>query len=168
LLPQLEHIERLPKKSGRKMADKKRVLFLCVGNSCRSQMAESLLRHAAPNVFEAKSAGSKPQGLNPRAITVMKEIGMDISGHRSKSIDELQGESFDYVITLCDESLDDECPVFLGDVGQSMHVPFDDPARAHGDDDEILYTFRRVRDEISEWVTSFAMHETHSMSRHAT
>ncbi|MBN2294952.1 MAG: arsenate reductase ArsC [Pirellulales bacterium] len=148
------------------MADKKRVLFLCVGNSCRSQMAEGLLRHAAPDIFDAHSAGSQPVGLNPRAVAVLKEMGVDISAHYSKSLDKFRGERFDYVITVCDESLETQCPVFLGDVGQTLHVPFDDPAGAHGDEDEILYTFRRVRDEISEWITSFAMHEAHSLQRH--
>ncbi len=144
------------------MAEKKRVLFLCVGNSCRSQMAEGLLRNAAPDVFDVHSAGSKPAGLSSRAVTVMNELGVDISSHQSKSIGKLQGESFDYVITVCDESGETQCPVFLGDAGQSLHVPFDDPAAAHGDEDEVLYTFRRVRDEINEWITSFALHETHS------
>ncbi len=148
------------------MADKKRVLFLCVGNSCRSQMAEGLLRHAAPNVFEAASAGSQPTALNPRAVAVMDELGIDISAHHSKSIDEFHGKSFDYVIAVCDESIESQCPVFLGDVDQTLHVPFDDPAVAVGDDEEILYTFRRVRDEINEWITSFAMHEAHCLSKH--
>lgn len=148
------------------MDDKKRVLFLCVGNSCRSQMAEGMLRHAASDIFNVESAGSQPVDLNPRAVAVMGEIDLDISAHRSKSLEEFRGESFDYVITVCDESLEAQCPVFLGDVGQNLHVPFDDPAAAHGDNDEILYTFRRVRDEINEWVTSFAMHESHCLQRH--
>lgn len=150
------------------MADKKRVLFLCVGNSCRSQMAEGLLRHTASDIFEVESAGSSPAGLSRRAVAVMKEMGVDISGHRSKPIDEFQGQSFDYVIAVCDESIESQCPVFLGDALHRLHVPFDDPAMASGDEDEVLYTFRRVRDEINEWITSFAMHEAHCLSRSET
>ncbi|MEA1952507.1 MAG: arsenate reductase ArsC, partial [Planctomycetota bacterium] len=110
------------------MAEKKRVLFLCVGNSCRSQMAEGLLRNAAPDLFGVQSAGSKPAGLSSRAVAVMKELGVDISAQQSKSVDTFQGEQFEYVITVCDESGETQCPVFLGDAGQSLHVPFDDPA----------------------------------------
>ena len=146
------------------MGKKKRVLFLCVGNSSRSQMAEGLLRSAAPDLFDAASAGSEPAGLSKHAVAVMAELGIDISHHRSKSVDEFADEEFDYVITICDESLEGRCPVFSGTTIQKMHVPFDDPAAAHGDDDEVLYTYRRIRDEISEWITAFAIHEAHCLS----
>ena len=147
------------------MPKKKRVLFLCVGNSSRSQMAEGLLRHAAPDLFEAASAGSEPAGLSSHAVTVMAELDIDIAHHRSKSVDEFADEELDYAITVCDESLESRCPVFTGKTGQVMHVPFDDPALATGDEEEVLYTFRRVRDEINEWVTAFAMHEAHCLSQ---
>ena len=141
------------------MSNKKRVLFLCVGNSCRSQMAEGILRNLAADVFEAHSAGSEPAVVSRRAIAVMNEINIDISSHRSKSVDEFAGEKFDYVVTVCDDSVDARCPLFTGKAVQRMHVPFDDPAAAVGDEEAVLYTFRRVRDEIYEWVTAFAAHE---------
>ncbi len=147
------------------MEKKKRVLFLCAGNSARSQMAEGLLRDAAGDVFEAASAGSVPAGLSNRAVAVMAEMNVDISHQRSKSVDEFAGEEFDYVITLCDEMDENRCPVFPGKAGQRLHVPFSDPARASGSDEDILYTFRRVRDEINEWVTAFARHEAHCVMK---
>lgn len=147
------------------MAKKKRVLFLCVGNSSRSQMAEGLLRNAAPNTFESASAGSEPAGLSSRAVAVMSELNIDIAHHRSKSVDEFVDEEFDYAITVCDESFESRCPVFTGKAGQIMHVPFDDPDMATGDEDEVLYTFRRIRDEINEWVTAFALHEAHCLAK---
>lgn len=147
------------------MEKKKRVLFLCAGNSCRSQIAEGLLRSTAGDVFDAASAGSEPAGLNPRAVAVMAEIGIDISHHRSKSVDEFAGKEFDYAISLCDELDENRCPIFTGKAGQRLHVPFSDPARATGGDEEVLYTFRRVRDEIHEWVTAFARHEAHCAAK---
>ena len=148
------------------MAEKKRVLFLCEGNSSRSQMAEGLLRGAASDLFEAASAGAKPAGLSSRAVAVMAELNVDIAHHQSKSVDEFADEEFDYVITVCDDSDASRCPVFTGKAGQKLHVPFDDPAMAAGNEEEVLYTFRRVRDEINEWVTAFALHEAHCLSQH--
>lgn len=135
---------------------KKRVLFLCVGNSCRSQMAEGLLRHIAANVSEVHSAGAVATGLNPRAVEVMAETGIDISAQWSKVVDQFAEENFDYVVTLCDESEDNPCPVFLGEAGRRLHVPFDDPAYATGTEQEILDFFRRVRDQIRGWLETFA------------
>lgn len=130
------------------MADKKRILFLCVGNSCRSQMAEGLLRHMAPKSVEVHSAGSEAHGLNPRAVEVMAEIGVDISRQRSKCLDEYAGATFDFVITVCGGSTQSACPAFFGKAGKRLHWPFDDPADAAGSEEEKLGVFRRVRDEI--------------------
>ena len=128
------------------MADKKRVLILCTGNSARSQMAEGLLRHDGGGRFEVFSAGVEPSHVRPQAIEAMREIGMDISGHRSKSVDEFAGQEFDYVITVCDNA-NERCPVFPGKT-ERIHWSFDDPAAAEGDEAERLAVFRRVRDEI--------------------
>ena len=103
---------------------KKRVLILCTGNSCRSQMAEGILRHFAADRFEVFSAGTKPSQVNPIAIKVMKEIGIDISCHRSKHVDEFKGQKFNYVITVCDNAKE-SCPIFPG--VKPMHWPFPDP-----------------------------------------
>jgi arsenate reductase len=137
------------------MSDKKRVLFLCVGNSCRSQMAEGLLRQLAPQSFEVHSAGSEAHGLNPRAVEVMKEIGVDISRQRSKRVDEYAGSTFDFVITVCGGAGQSACPVFLGKAGTRLHWPFDDPAGAAGSEEEKLRVFRRVRDEIKTRLDRF-------------
>ena len=128
------------------MSDKKRVLILCTGNSARSQMAEGLLRYKAGDRFEVESAGVEPSRVRPQAIEAMREIGIDISGQRSKSVDEFAGEEFDYVITVCDNA-NERCPVFPG-TPQRIHWGFDDPAAAQGDESSVLAVFRRVRDEI--------------------
>ena len=125
---------------------KKRVLFLCTGNSCRSQMAEGALRELAGHRFEAASAGTTPTRINPTAIRVMAEIGIDISEQRSKSVVEMMGEQFDYVITVCDGARE-ACPFFPGG-STRLHWSFDDPASAAGAEEELLEVFRRVRDEI--------------------
>jgi arsenate reductase (thioredoxin) len=125
---------------------KKTVLILCTGNSARSQMAEGLLRHDAGDRFEAFSAGTHPSQVRPEAIQVMKEIGIDISGHRSKSVDEFAGRAFDYVLTVCDNA-SQNCPVFPGP-GIRLHRSFEDPAAVHGDEEQRLAAFRKVRDEI--------------------
>jgi arsenate reductase len=125
---------------------KKKVLFLCTENSCRSQMAEGILRHLMGNEFEVFSAGIRPSIVNPIAIKVMAEIGIDISGHRSKSVDEFHGTSFDFVITTCDAARE-TCPFFTGKA-RHLHWSFNDPAEARGSEDEILSAFRKVRDEI--------------------
>lgn len=125
----------------------KRVLVLCTGNSCRSQMAEALWEQIGNGAWESRSAGSRPSGyVHPLAVRVMAELDIDISGHRSKSLDEFRDESFDVVLTVCDNAKE-SCPVFPGD-GQVLHWPFYDPAEAKGSDEEQLSVFRRVRDEI--------------------
>ena len=105
---------------------KKRVLILCTGNSARSQMVEGLLEHDAGDRFEVESAGTKPGRVRPEAIAVMKELGIDISGHRSKHVDEFQGQSFDYVLTVCDNAKE-SCPTFPGHA-ERIHKGFEDPA----------------------------------------
>lgn len=126
---------------------RKRVLILCTGNSARSQMAEGLLRDIAGDRFEVFSAGTRPAGLNPNAVTAMEEIGIDISRHRSKSVDEFEGQEFDYVITVCDNAKE-SCPIFLG-AGKRIHHDFEDPAT------QPLPAFRKVRDEMSGWLRDF-------------
>jgi arsenate reductase (thioredoxin) len=132
---------------------KSRVLFLCTGNSCRSQMAEGLLRHLAGDRFDVTSAGVRPAGLNPVAVAVMQEIGIDISGHRSKSVDEFSGQPFDWVITVCDAARE-ACPVFPGAASQ-LHWSFADPALAAGPLEERLAVFRAVREEIAGRLREF-------------
>ena len=136
------------------MSEKKRVLILCTGNSARSQMAEGLLRHDAGDRFEVASAGVEPSHVRPQAIEAMREVGIDISGHRSKSLDEFTGEEFDYVITVCDNA-NERCPVFPGRT-KRIHWSFDDPAAAEGEEPEKLGVFRRVREEIRERLRTFA------------
>jgi arsenate reductase len=136
------------------LSDKKRVLILCTGNSARSQMAEGLLRHDGGDEFEVVSAGVEPSRVRPQAIEAMRELGIDISGHRSKSVDEFAGQEFDYVITVCDNA-NERCPVFPGKT-QRVHWSFDDPAAAEGSEAERLAVFRRVRDEIRGRLREFA------------
>ena len=135
------------------MTDKKRVLILCTGNSARSQMAEGLLRHDAGDRFDVFSAGIQPKRVRPEAITVMRELGIDISGHRSKGVEEFAGKSFDYVLTVCDNA-NETCPVFPGH-GMRIHQTFDDPAVMKGTDEERLAIFRRVRDELRNYLNRF-------------
>jgi arsenate reductase len=135
------------------MNDKKRVLILCTGNSARSQMAEGLLRQDGGATFEVASAGVEPSHVRPQAIEAMREIGMDISGHRSKSVDEFTGQEFDYVITVCDNAKE-QCPVFPGKTAR-IHWSFEDPAAAEGDEASRLAVFRRVRDEIRARLREF-------------
>jgi arsenate reductase (thioredoxin) len=134
--------------------EKKRVLILCTGNSARSQMAEGLLRHDAGDRFEVESAGTKPSRVRPEAIAAMRELGIDISGHRSKSADEFGGRQFDYVLTICDNAKE-SCPVFFG-TAKRLHHSFDDPAALDGSEDERLALFRRVRGELREYLSEFA------------
>lgn len=134
---------------------KQRVLILCTGNSARSQMAEGLLRHDAGERFEVESAGTKPGIVRPEAIAVMKELGIDISAHRSKHVDEFAGQRFDYVITVCDHAKE-SCPVFFGAV-KRLHHSFDDPPPlSQGTDEERMNIFRRVRDELRAYLGEFA------------
>ena len=127
---------------------KQRVLILCTGNSARSQMAEGLLRHDAGDRFEVFSAGTKPTHVRPEAITVMQELGIDISCHRSKSVDDFAGQDFDYVVTVCDNAKA-SCPVFPAGTRQ-IHWSFDDPAAVEGSREERLAAFRRIRSELRE------------------
>lgn len=128
-------------------------MFLCTGNSCRSQMAEGWLRHLGADRFEAYSAGTHPVGLNPGAVDVMREVGVDISGQRSKHLSELTDQPFDAVITVCDRAKE-SCPVFPGR-SQVLHWSFDDPASATGTQEERKRVFQRVRDEIREKIVEF-------------
>lgn len=129
------------------------VLFLCTGNSARSQMAEGLLRHLAGTQFEAFSAGTKPAGLNPAAVAAMRTIGVDITGQRSKHVDEFLNSRFDYVVTVCDRAKE-ECPLFPG-ATRMLHWTFDDPAAAQGSLADRQQVFDRVRDEIRDHLTDF-------------
>ena len=133
--------------------DKQRVLILCTGNSARSQIAEGLLRHDAGDRFEVESAGTRPGRVRPEAIAVMKEIGIDISGHRSKSVDEFASQKFDYVLTVCNNAKE-SCPIFPGHTNR-IHKSFEDPAALEGTGEERLALFRRVRDEIREYLKTF-------------
>ncbi len=136
------------------MTDKQRVLVLCTGNSARSQMAEGLLRHDAGGRFDVESAGTKPSVVRPEAIAVLKEIGIDISGHRSKHMDKFQGQHFDAVITVCDNARE-ACPVFQNAV-KRLHRSFDDPAALTGSESERLAEFARVRDELRAYLRELA------------
>jgi arsenate reductase len=123
------------------------VLILCTGNSCRSHLAEGILRAAAGDLFEVASAGSKPAGyVHPKAVAVMQEIGIDISAHTSKHMNEFLGRNVHTVITVCGNA-DQACPMFPGQVNR-YHWGFDDPAHAQGTEEEVLAVFRRVRDQI--------------------
>ena len=130
-----------------------KVLFLCTGNSCRSQMAEGLINHDLGDRVQVCSAGLIQSYVHPKAIQVMKEIGIDISHHRSKHFKEFEGQSFNYVITLCDDARE-ACPVFPGATNQH-HIGFTDPVTAVGSEDQILAVFRKVRDKIHEEVVSW-------------
>jgi arsenate reductase len=126
-----------------------KILILCTGNSCRSQMAEGFLRSFDPEI-EVRSAGTEPSNqVHPRAVTVMQELGIDLSEHYPQKVDEYLQEAFDFVITVCGHAKEN-CPVFLGDVKQQLHIGFEDPAEATGTEEEILEEFRRIRDEIKE------------------
>jgi arsenate reductase (thioredoxin) len=130
-----------------------RVLILCTGNSARSQMAEGLLRHDAGDRFTVESAGTRPSQVRPEAIEVMGELGIDLSGHRSKHVDEFLGQTFDYVLTVCDNAKE-SCPIFPGKC-ERLHHSFEDPAALEGDEAARLALFRRVRDEIRAYLRTF-------------
>ena len=128
---------------------KKRILILCTGNSCRSQMAEGFLKSFDPEL-EVYSAGTKPaEKVNPFAVKAMKEVGIDISNGVAEDVDKYLSQSFDYVITVCDNAKE-TCPVFMGEVKHRLHIGFDDPAEAVGTEEEVMPVYRRVRDEIKE------------------
>jgi arsenate reductase len=132
---------------------KKRVLFLCTHNSARSQVAEGLLRSTAGDQFDVFSAGTEKTRVHPLAIEAMREIGIDISGQRSKTVDELSGRQFDYVITVCDRA-NESCPIFPG-TAVRIHWSFDDPSAATGTDEERLRAFRNVRERIQQRLRMF-------------
>ena len=137
------------------MSDRLKILFLCTGNACRSQMAEGFARHLVGDAIDAYSAGTEPHGMNRLAIRAMAEAGVDISAGRSKHVDELKDVKFDFVVTVCDHA-HESCPVFPGKT-KVVHVGFEDPpklvrdANAQGDDDALPH-YRRVRDQIKAWV----------------
>lgn len=135
------------------MTEPLRVLFLCTGNSCRSQMADGIVNHDFSGKITAVSAGTEPHGLNPRAVQVMHEIGIDISHNTSDHLSRYGSLTFDYVITLCGDA-DEKCPAFFGGA-RRLHMPFDDPPRATGSDQQVLAVYRRVRDEIREQLNRF-------------
>ena len=132
---------------------KQKVLFLCTGNSCRSQMAEGWLRHLAGDRFDVVSAGTHPVGLNPYAVTVMQEVQVDISNHVSERVDPYLQQRFDYVITVCDRA-QETCPVFPG-ASKLLHWSFEDPAKARGTYEQQLVVFRKIRDEIANRIRHF-------------
>lgn len=132
------------------MPNKKRILILCTGNSARSQMAEGLVRHDAGDRIDVFSAGTKPSRVRPEAIAAMRELGIDISGHRSKGVDEFTGQTFDLVLTVCDNARE-TCPIFPG-AAKILHHSFEDPAAVDGSEDERLSAFRRVRDELRDYL----------------
>lgn len=138
-----------------------KILILCTGNSCRSQMAEGFLKSFDPSL-EVYSAGTKPSGqVHPRAIQVMHEIGIDLSRNYPKSTDQFISQAFDYIITVCGNA-HENCPVFTGEVKRRRHIGFEDPAEATGTDDEILAEFRKIRDQIKERFYDFYRSELKS------
>jgi arsenate reductase len=130
--------------------EKKKVLFICTHNSARSQMAEAFLNALSSDRYEAYSGGTTPTQINPYAIKVMKEVGIDITGHRSKSVKEFLGQNFDYVVTVCDNAKE-ACPFFPGGANY-IHKNFQDPSSCQGSEEEMLDCFRRIRDEIKDWL----------------
>jgi arsenate reductase len=138
--------------------NKKQVIFLCTGNSCRSQMAEGLVNHFLGEQWQAYSAGTEPTGyVHPLAVEVMSELEIDISAYRSKSVDEFRDIEFDLVVTVCDDAAEN-CPVWLGS-GRVIHLGFPDPAKAEGNEIEQLAVFQRVRDDIGKKVLNYLSEE---------
>lgn len=135
------------------MPNKSKVLILCTGNSARSQMAEGLFRQAGGDRYEVFSAGTNPSLVRPEATAVMREIGIDIFGHRSKSADEFAGQELDLVITVCDNAKE-SCPVFPG-VTQRLHWPLEDPAAVAGSEEQRIAAFRSIRDQIRARIQLF-------------
>ncbi|MEQ9592755.1 MAG: arsenate reductase ArsC [Cyclobacteriaceae bacterium] len=131
----------------------KRILVLCTGNSCRSQMAHGYLKKIGGDKVEVKSAGIEAHGLNPKAVEVMREVGIDISGHTSNTIEEYSNETFDYVLTVCDNAKE-RCPFFPAK-SKLVHHNFPDPAAAKGSENEILMAFRSTRDQIEAYCQNF-------------
>jgi arsenate reductase len=136
---------------------KKKVLFLCTGNSCRSQMAEGWLRHFAGTRFDVVSAGTHPVGLNPYAVAAMREVDVDISTHVSERVDPYLEQQFDYVITVCDRA-HETCPLFPR-ASSMLHWSFEDPAKAKGTYEQQVIVFRKIRDEIADRIRNFIAEE---------
>lgn len=134
-------------------ANMKKILVLCTGNSCRSQLAEGYLRHFANGKAEVYSAGIETHGVNPRAIATMQEDGLDISNHTSNNVTEYENIEFDYVITVCDNAKEN-CPYFPS-TAQKFHYNFPDPAKASGSEEEIMEVFRNVREQIKDYCRKF-------------
>jgi arsenate reductase len=139
----------LKKKKPSQVSEKKKILFICTHNSARSQMAEGIMKSLYSEYYNVYSAGTEPLEINPQAIKVMKEIGLDISKQRSKSLEEFRDFRFDYVVTVCDQA-QESCPFFPG--GIIIHKGFKDPSQSSGTEDEILASFRKTRDEIKVWI----------------
>jgi arsenate reductase (thioredoxin) len=133
--------------------NKRRILILCTGNSARSQMAEGLLRHDAGDEFDVESAGTQPSSVRLEAIAVMREIGIDISGHRSKHVDEFRDQPFDIVLTVCDHAKE-TCPIYIGSQAHRLHRSFEDPAAVKGYDEIRLAAFRQTRDQIRNYLAA--------------
>lgn len=134
--------------------NKRRILILCTGNSARSQMAEGLLRHDAGDEFDVESAGTQPSSVRPEAIAVMREIGIDISGQRSKHVDEFRDQPFDIVLTVCDHAKE-TCPIYIGGHAHRLHRSFEDPAAMKGSEEVRLPAFRQTRDQIRNYLAAF-------------
>lgn len=132
---------------------KKKIIVLCTGNSCRSQMAEGYLRYLAGDRFDVTSAGLQPSVVNPNAIQAMQEDGVDISSHASRDVQQFVEQKFDYIITVCDNAKE-RCPYFPGDA-ERIHWSFEDPAGAKGTEAEVLEVFRKVRNQIRERIKEF-------------
>jgi arsenate reductase len=143
-----------------------KVLFLCTENACRSQMAEGLVNHDLAGRVQACSAGVRPSRVNPRAIRVMAELGIDISRHKSKSVGDLAGQQFDLVITVCDQARE-QCPVFFGPT-ESLHLGFPDPARATGPEEDIMAVFRQVRDDMRRQLIPFLLKKLGQQEGHVS
>jgi arsenate reductase (thioredoxin) len=149
------------------MSDKPTILILCTGNSCRSHMAEGVLRQAAGDLVDVQSAGSRPAGfIHPKAIEVMREIGIDISSHTSKHMNEFLSREVDTVVTVCGNA-DQACPMFPGQVNRN-HWGFEDPAQAKGSEEEIAAEFRRVRDQIKLVFEAYAAGLREGVNRNAS
>jgi arsenate reductase (thioredoxin) len=140
-----------------------RILVLCTGNRCRSQMAEGWLRHFGGDAVEVQSAGTKPKGLHPTAVRVMAEAGVDIAGHSSKHVGAFANDAFDYVVTVCD-SAKEACPVFPN-AKRTIHHSFDDPDRPDLPEPQRDALFRRVRDQVRDWARAFVEETVSSASR---
>ncbi|MCS7205758.1 MAG: arsenate reductase ArsC [Leptospiraceae bacterium] len=136
------------------MKQVKRVLILCTGNSCRSQMAEGILKSFSSKHYIVSAGTNISDRVHPKAIKVMKEIGIDISNHYPKSVDQFLSQSFDFLITVCD-SAKESCPTFYGPVKHRLHIGFEDPAKAEGTEEEVMNVFRKVRDEIYKEFKNF-------------